>query len=136
MSHRHFDTSDFYSYEHLLTDEERNHLISVRKFMTTDVAPLLLEHWSRATFPFEISPGMRELGLAGLPYHGFGCGGRRYLLDGMIAMELARIDCSIATFNGVHGGLAMGSTICAAPTSNGNDFCRPWRATTRSARSG
>ena len=101
--------SDFYSYEHLLGDEERDLLHAVRKFMTTDVAPVLLEHWSRATFPFEIVPGMRELGIAGLPYHGYGCGGRRYLLDGMIAMELARTDCSIATFNGVHGGLAMGS---------------------------
>jgi len=103
------DTLDFYSYEQLLGDEERELLHEVRKFMTTDVAPLLLEHWSRATFPFEIVPGMRELGIAGLPYHGYGCGGRRYLLDGMIAMELARTDCSIATFNGVHGGLAMGS---------------------------
>jgi len=106
---RDFDTSDFYSYECLLTDEERSLLHAVRTFMTTDVAPVLLEHWSRATFPFEILPGMRELGLAGLPYQGHGCGGRRYLLDGMIAMELGRTDCSIATFNGVHGGLAMGS---------------------------
>jgi glutaryl-CoA dehydrogenase len=31
------------------------------------------------------------------------------LLDGMIALELARVDPSIATFMGVHGGLAMGS---------------------------
>jgi hypothetical protein len=30
--------------------------------MATDVAPVLLEHWSCATFPFEIVPGMRELG--------------------------------------------------------------------------
>jgi len=109
MSHNHFDTSDFYSYEHLLADDERDLLHAVRKFMGTDVAPVLLEHWSRATFPFEIVPGMRELGLAGLPYHGHGCPGRRFLLDGMIAMELARTDCSVATFNGVHGGLAMGS---------------------------
>src|SRR5271163_3911855 len=110
-----FDRSDFYSYEHLLTDEERGLLHAVRKFMTTDVAPVLLEHWSRATFPVEIVPGMRELGIAGLPYHGYGCGGRRYLLDGMIAMELARTDCSIATFNGVHGGLAMGSVyLCGS----------------------
>jgi glutaryl-CoA dehydrogenase len=106
---RGFDTADFYSYECLLSDEERKLLHGVREFTTTDVAPVLLEHWSRATFPFEIVAGMRELGIAGLPYHGYGCGGRRYLLDGMIAMELARTDCSIATFNGVHGGLAMGS---------------------------
>jgi glutaryl-CoA dehydrogenase len=103
------DTSDFYAYERLLTDEERATLYAVRKFMTTEVAPILLEHWSRATFPLEIVPGFRDLGIAGLPYHGYGCGGRRFLLDGMIAMELARTDCSIATFNGVHAGLAMGS---------------------------
>lgn len=91
MSHddvRGFDTSDCYSHEHLRTDEERDLPYAVRKFMATDVAPVLLEHWSRATFPFEVVPRTRELGLAGLPYHGCGCGGRRYLLDGMIAMEL------------------------------------------------
>jgi glutaryl-CoA dehydrogenase len=109
MNHNDIDTSDFYAYERLLTDEERATLHAVRKFMATDVLPLLLEHWSRATFPFEIVPGLRDLGIAGLPYQGYGCGGQRFLLDGMIAMELARTDCSIATFNGVHAGLAMGS---------------------------
>ncbi len=109
MNHNDVDTSDFYSYERLLIDEERHLLHAVRKFATTDVAPILLEHWSRATFPFQIVPGMRELGIAGLPYHGYGCAGRRFLLEGMVTMELARTDCSIATFNGVHGGLAMGS---------------------------
>jgi glutaryl-CoA dehydrogenase len=109
MSHNEIDPCDFYSYELLLTDEELGILHAVRKFMTTDVAPLLLEHWSRATFPSEIVPGMAALGIAGLPYRGYGCGGRRFLLDGMIAMELARTDCSIATFNGVHSGLSMGS---------------------------
>jgi glutaryl-CoA dehydrogenase len=103
------DTSDFYAYERLLTHDERATLHAVRKFMTTEVAPVLLEHWSRATFPVEIVPGLRDLGIAGLPYRGYGCAGRRFLLDGMIAMELARTDCSIATFNGVHAGLAMGS---------------------------
>jgi glutaryl-CoA dehydrogenase len=109
MSHNDIDTSDFYAYEQLLTDDERELLHAVRKFMTTDVAPIVLEHWSRATFPFDIVPGMAALGIAGVPYRGFGCPGRRYLLDGMVAMELARTDCSIATFNGVHSGLAMGS---------------------------
>ena len=59
------DKSDFYSYECLLTDEERDLLHAVRKFMTTDVAPVLLEHWSRATFPVEIVPGMRRAGNRG-----------------------------------------------------------------------
>ena len=34
--------------------------------------------------------------------------GRGALLDGFVMLELARIDCSIATFHGVHSGLAMG----------------------------
>ena len=61
MSHngvRDIDTSDFFSYERLLTDDERHLLHAVRKFMTTDVAPVILEHWSRATFPFEVVPGV------------------------------------------------------------------------------
>jgi glutaryl-CoA dehydrogenase len=31
------------------------------------------------------------------------------LLNGFICMEMARIDCSIATFYGVHTGLSAGS---------------------------
>src|SRR6266480_588621 len=47
--------------------------------------------------------------LAALAYHGHGCPGRSFLADGFVALELARIDPSMATFMGVHGGLAMGS---------------------------
>ena len=67
MSQNDIDTSDFYGYEQLLTDDERATLHAVRKFMTTEVAPVLLEHWSRATFPIEIVPGLRDLSIAGLP---------------------------------------------------------------------
>jgi glutaryl-CoA dehydrogenase len=77
--------------------------------MKSEVEPNVNQHWQRGSFPFEIVPGFRQLGLAGLPYQGFGCPGRSFLLDGMVAMELARTDPSIATFSGVHGGLSMGS---------------------------
>lgn len=103
------DTADFYELEGLLSPDEREFLYRVREFMTSEVAPVVNEHWQRGTFPFEVVPGFRQLSLAGLPYHGFGCRGASYLLDGMVAMELARTDPSIATFSGVHGGLAMGS---------------------------
>ncbi|MBJ8342878.1 acyl-CoA dehydrogenase family protein [Antrihabitans sp. YC3-6] len=109
MSRNEIDTSDFYAFEQLLSDGERERLHAVRDFMTAEVAPIVNSHWEAATFPHEIVPGMRRLAIAGLPYKGFGCGGTTFLLDGMIAMELARTDPSIATFNGVHGGLAMGS---------------------------
>jgi glutaryl-CoA dehydrogenase len=103
------DPIDFYSLEALIDDDDRALLHAVRDFGDKQVAPIINEHWSRATFPFELLPAIRELGTAGTPYHGYGCPGRSYLMDGLIAMELATADPSIATFHGVHSGLAMGS---------------------------
>jgi glutaryl-CoA dehydrogenase len=103
------DVTDFYGLEELLTPDERAVLHRVRDFLAKEVAPIITEHWAKATFPFEIISGLRELHTAGLSYRGYGCGGRRPLVEGMLAMELARVDPSIATFHGVHGGLAMGS---------------------------
>jgi glutaryl-CoA dehydrogenase len=103
------ESGDFYALETLLDDKDREILHRVRAFMAEQVAPIITRYWARAVFPFELLPGLRELGTAGLPYTGYGCGGRSTVLDGMIAMEIARVDPSIATFHGVHSGLAMGS---------------------------
>jgi glutaryl-CoA dehydrogenase len=101
--------ADFYALELLLDDQDRALLQRVRDFMEKQVQPIINRYWTRAKFPHELLPGLAELGIAGLPYAGHGCPGRGRLLDGMVAMELARTDPSIATFFGVHGGLAMGS---------------------------
>ena len=107
--------ADFYALELLLVEEDRALLHRVRGFMEKEVQPIINHYWTRAKFPHEILPGMAELGIAGLPYRGYGCAGRSPLLDGMVAMELARTDPSVATFNGVHGGLAMGSVyLCGS----------------------
>ena len=44
------DAADFYNYEQLLSVEERATLHRVHDFMTTEVQPVLLEHWSKSTF--------------------------------------------------------------------------------------
>ena len=119
--------------EALLDDDERAYLHSVRDFMKSEVEPTVNRHWQRGSFPFEIVPGFRQLGLAGLPYHGFGCAGRSFLLDGMVAMELARTDPSIATFAGVHGGLSMGSIYLCGSEEQKSGICRSWRVSRRSA---
>ena len=109
------DPDDFYQLELLLDDDERAVVQAVRHFMAGEVAPVINEHWTRATFPFQLVPSLAKLGTGGLPYPGFGCPGRSALLDGMVAMELARVDSSIATFHGVHSGLAMGSVyLCGS----------------------
>lgn len=123
-----FDTSDFYSYEQLLEPRDAETLYAVREFMTNEVAPIVNEHWERATFPFEVIDGFRRLGIGGLPYAGHGCGGRSYLLDGMIAMELASTDSSIATFSGVHSGLAMGSIYLCGSEEQRERYLPPMAA--------
>ena len=107
--------ADFYHLELLLDDAERDLLHRVRTFMEKEVAPVINRYWVAAQFPHELVPGLRDLGIAGLPYAGYGCGGARPLVDGLVALELARTDPSIATFMGVHGGLAMGSIyVCGS----------------------
>src|SRR5262245_27556289 len=100
---------DFYNIRQFVGTADQALLGRVRAFAEKKVAPIINQYWGRAEFPFEILPEYGALGIAGAPYSGFGCSGKSALLDGLIMMELARIDCSIATFHGVHSGLAMGS---------------------------
>ena len=100
---------DFYALGTSISEEDQALLRRARDFLEAEVAPIITEYWVRAEFPHQLVPGLAELHIMGLPYHGYGCPGKSTVLDGMIMMELARVDSSIATFRGVHSGLAMGS---------------------------
>jgi glutaryl-CoA dehydrogenase len=100
---------DFYKIAQLVDPADQALLRRVRAFAEERVAPIINQYWGRAEFPFELISEYGAIGIAGAPYSGFGCPGKSTLLDGLIMMELARVDCSIATFHGVHSGLAMGS---------------------------
>ena len=100
---------DFYGIVGVLSREDRDLLSRVRAFMEEKVAPIVNDYWMRDEFPFDILPEMSGLGIAGLAYEGYGCPGKGSLLDSFVTMELSRVDPSIATFQGVHSGLAMGS---------------------------
>lgn len=101
--------SDFYMIHQILSDEEQILLRKVRSFMEETVAPVINKYWAEDAFPFDLLPAIRDLNIVGVGFDGYGCPGGSTLLDGFIAMELARVDSSIATFYGVHSGLAMGS---------------------------
>src|ERR1700749_1872648 len=101
--------SDFYELVETLPAEELAVVKQVRAFMETKIAPIITKYWVEDAFPFEIRPAIKELNIGGLGMKGYGCRGGSVLLFGLIAMEMARIDSSIATFFGVHNGLAMGS---------------------------
>jgi glutaryl-CoA dehydrogenase len=101
--------SDFYQTFQMLSEAEQAKVLKVREFMETAVAPIINDFWARDEFPFDLVPGICELQIAGLGYEGYECAGGSNLLGCYVAMEIARIDCSMATFYGVHSGLAMGS---------------------------
>jgi glutaryl-CoA dehydrogenase len=101
--------SDFYAISSTISEEDQALLRQTRAFLEAEVAPVITEYWIREEFPYQLLPKLAELYIMGLPYHGYGCPGKSTLLDGMMMMELARVDSSIATFRGVHSGLAMGS---------------------------
>jgi glutaryl-CoA dehydrogenase len=102
-------TGDFYGIASTLSAEDQAVVQRVRAFMESEVAPIINRYWIRAEFPFELIPKIAALNVAGIAYQEYGCAGKSTVLDGMLALEMARIDPSMATFFGVHSGLAMGS---------------------------
>lgn len=106
---------DFYDIYHTLSPEQREIQLKVREFMEKEVKPLVNHYWLRDEFPHELIPKFQKLNICGVTYEGYGCPGMPFLMEGVIAMEMARIDASIATFFGVQSGLAMGSIyICGS----------------------
>ncbi|MEU4237399.1 acyl-CoA dehydrogenase family protein [Actinoplanes sp. NPDC026619] len=92
---------DLYGFEDLLSKDEAAVVERVRQFLAAEVAPIANDQWSRALFPMELIKRYADLDIAGKPGSS--------LLNGWLALEMARVDASMATFYGVHSGLAMGS---------------------------
>jgi alkylation response protein AidB-like acyl-CoA dehydrogenase len=101
--------SDFYQLVETLPADELAVLKQVRTFMETKVQPIITKYWVEDSFPFELLPAIKALNIYGAGMEGYGCRGGSARLFGLLAMEMARVDSSIATFFGVHSGLAMGS---------------------------
>ncbi|HEY0272849.1 MAG TPA: acyl-CoA dehydrogenase family protein, partial [Chitinophaga sp.] len=100
---------DFYDLGAALPPEDSALQLKVRAFMEKEIQPIANHYWNKAAFPFEIIPKLAELNICGVTYEGYGCPHRSFIMEGIIAMEIARVDASIATFFGVQSGLAMGS---------------------------
>jgi glutaryl-CoA dehydrogenase len=102
---------DFYAYEELLSEREREQVERMREFLRTRVAPIVDDYWARAEFPFQLVAGFAELGLVDWADPNSSEPRPSNLLVGVTALELAHADASVATFFGVHTGLAMGSIL-------------------------
>ncbi|MBT1002644.1 acyl-CoA dehydrogenase family protein [Paenarthrobacter sp. DKR-5] len=96
---------DFYGFEQMLTERERDRLQEVRDFLDKEVRPIAVDCWNRAEFPMDLIPKLAEIDLVS-PVRRQGYSN---LFAGLVHAEFTRADSSIATFMGVHDGLFTGS---------------------------
>ncbi len=109
-------SADLFGYEAMLTPEEWQVVQRTRDFLREHVAPVAQDCWARAEFPFQIIEPLAQVGIIGQAYGWDGTPMHSQLLTGFVGLEIARVDPSIATFIGVHSGLAMGTIVlCGSP---------------------
>ncbi|WP_125611007.1 acyl-CoA dehydrogenase family protein [Specibacter cremeus] len=96
---------DFYGFELLLTDAERERLRDIRDFLAKEVKPIAVDYWNRGEFPHDLVPKLAELDVVSPVRRQ----GHSSLFAGLVHAEFTRADTSIATFMGVHDGLFTGS---------------------------
>jgi glutaryl-CoA dehydrogenase len=107
-------SSDFYSYEDKLTDQEKEFILRLRSFLDEKVRPIMNGLWDRAEFfPREIVQGLADLGLFGSSWPETQRFPNSATFRGWVALELARVDASVATLVGMQNGLVMGSIAVA-----------------------
>lgn len=95
------------SIDHLLSDEERLVWQAAREFGERRIAPVIEEHYERATFPRELIPEFAAMGFLGAPLQGYGCAGMNPVAYGLTMIELERQDSGIRSFCSVQSALAM-----------------------------
>ncbi len=105
--------SDFYGFAEQLTDQERESIGRVREYLEREVAPIADEYWARAEFPMQVIKPLADLGMYGPGVPLVRQFENSAVYRGWAALELGRVDASVATFIGVQSGLAMNSIAVA-----------------------
>lgn len=105
--------SDFYGFQQQLTEQERASLGQLRQYLEREVRPIADEYWARAEFPMQVIAPLAELGMYGPGVPLVRQFENSAVYRGWAALELGRVDASVATFIGVQSGLAMNSIAVA-----------------------
>jgi glutaryl-CoA dehydrogenase len=101
--------ADFFGFQSRLTAEEQDSAVRIREFFRREVRPIADSFWARAEFPYEIIRPLAAQGVMGAFVPEVRQFENSAVYRGWVAMEMARVDASIATFVGVQSGLVMGS---------------------------
>jgi len=100
-------TPDFYSFDSLLTDDERQVRDAVARFVDERILPTIARYFEEGRFPMELVPEMAELGLFGATLHDYDCAGLSNVAYGLVMQELERGDSGVRSFVSVQSGLCM-----------------------------
>jgi len=107
--------TDFFDVREQFTDEQWDHFVATRRFVDTEVLPVIGDYWERAALPWPLIKRLPELGIVGEDIKGYDCAQMSPMSCGLVHMELHRGDGSLGTFLGVHAGLAMQSiALCGS----------------------
>src|SRR2546422_7896575 len=89
--------TDFFGLRDGLTDQQRDYLSRTRRFVETDVLPVINDYWERAEVPWPLLEKLGRLELIGEGIQGYGCPPMDAMSAGLITMELHRGDGSLGT---------------------------------------
>ncbi|QNE35079.1 acyl-CoA dehydrogenase family protein [Leifsonia shinshuensis] len=107
--------SDFYGFENLLTERERDFIANLRAALESEIKPIVNEYWERAEFPHQIIDVLHSNGAIGLGFAETAPFENSAVFRGWVALELARVDASVSTYVGVQNGLALGAIgVCGS----------------------
>src|SRR5690625_2957084 len=115
-------SADFLATHTYLSEQEKSTLAQLRALLEQYAAPYVNEWWKHSAFPHELLTILAEGGWFQHPYEQTRPFENTALFRGMIALELARVDASLATFFGVHTGLAMGSVMLCGSAAQRAEF--------------
>ncbi|MPZ68015.1 MAG: acyl-CoA dehydrogenase [Actinobacteria bacterium] len=91
----------------MLTDEERDVQVSVRRLMEDKCKPNIAVHFEEGTFPTDLIDDLAALGLLGMHLTGYGCAESNSVSYGLACLELEAADSGLRSFVSVQGSLAM-----------------------------
>ncbi|MEK6311252.1 MAG: acyl-CoA dehydrogenase family protein [Curtobacterium sp.] len=117
--------SDFYGFQAGLTERERDSLGRLREYLEAEVRPIADDYWARAEFPMQVIAPLAELGMYGPGVPLVRQFENSAVYRGWAALELGRVDASVATFIGVQSGLAMNSIAVAGSEEQQQEWLPP-----------
>ena len=127
--------SDYFRLDDDLAPEELAIRDKVRAFAEGRVLPVINRYWEMAEFPYELLPGLAELGIIGTTIQGYGCPGMSRKAAGMVARRWREPTGASTPSSESTRTSAWEHSTCSAATSSDCDGFLRWPASRRRAPS-